>query len=35
MLIFLEAVNLWIAWAVPDVFYPVGSDRRVPSEEHS
>ena len=34
-LISLEAANLWIAWAVPDiVFHPVGSDRRVQLEEH-
>ena len=34
-LISLEAANLWIAWVVSDVvFYPVGSDRRVPLEEH-
>ena len=36
MLISLEAVNLWIAWAVPDVVcHPVGSNRRIPWEEDS
>ena len=33
MLIFLETVNFLIALAILDVFYLVGFDKRVPSEE--